>query len=67
MSVLSPHLSSLIENLHGIPFNKLLTVLQSCKELHYRDLDLLTDISDYAASVIDIWSNKQVLQQTTVF
>lgn len=48
------------EDLSGIPFGRLLTVLHSCKELHYRSSDLLTDISDYAASMVDIWSNKQV-------
>ncbi|KAM3585347.1 uncharacterized protein V6R79_014975 [Siganus canaliculatus] len=55
------------ENLHGIPFNRLLTVLQSCKELHYRDFDLLTDISDYTASVIDIWTNKQLILLLSAF
>lgn len=54
------HFICLLDNLHGIPFNKLLTVLLSCKELHYRDLDLLTATSDYIVSVIDIWTNKQV-------
>lgn len=49
------------EDLSGIPFGRLLTVLHSCKELHYRSSDLLTDISDYAASMVDIWNNKQLL------
>lgn len=49
-----------LENLHGIPFNRMLPVLLSCRELHYRDLDLLNGISDYVASLIDVWTNKQV-------
>lgn len=49
------------DNLHGIPFNRLYTVLQSCRELQYRNLDLLTDISDYVTSMIDIWSHKQLI------
>ncbi|KAM9334111.1 FAST kinase domain-containing protein 2, mitochondrial [Symphorus nematophorus] len=49
------------ENLDGIPFNRLLTVLHSCRELRYRDLDMLTDISDYVASMMDIWTNKQLV------
>ncbi|KAM4711106.1 FAST kinase domain-containing protein 2, mitochondrial [Anableps anableps] len=49
------------DNLHGIPFNRLYNVLQSCKELHYRDADLLTSISDHVASTIDIWTNKQLV------
>ncbi|XP_033181444.1 FAST kinase domain-containing protein 2, mitochondrial [Mastacembelus armatus] len=57
----------IIENLHGIPFNRLQTVLHSCKELHYRDSDLLTGVSDYVASTLDIWSKKQVLLFLSVF
>lgn len=57
--------SSLIENLYGIPFNRLFMVLQSCKELRYRDFDLLTGISDHIASMLDSWTTKQVLQQAT--
>nr|XP_046238198.1 FAST kinase domain-containing protein 2, mitochondrial isoform X2 [Scatophagus argus]XP_046238199.1 FAST kinase domain-containing protein 2, mitochondrial isoform X2 [Scatophagus argus] len=49
------------ENLHVFPFNSLLTILKSYWELRYRDLSLLTDISDYAASMIDIWNNKQLI------
>ncbi|XP_039998272.1 FAST kinase domain-containing protein 2, mitochondrial [Xiphias gladius] len=55
------------ENLHGIPFNRLFAVLHSCRELHYRDLDLLTGISDYVTSTLDIWTNKQVLLFLSVF
>ncbi|XP_034407214.1 FAST kinase domain-containing protein 2, mitochondrial [Cyclopterus lumpus] len=55
------------ENLNGIPFNRLYTVLHSCRELHYRDLDLLTDISEYVASILDIWTKKQVVLFLSVF
>lgn len=55
------------ENLHGVPFNRLMTVLQSCRELHYRNLDLLTGISDYVASTMDIWTRKQVFLFLSVF
>ncbi|XP_031707664.1 FAST kinase domain-containing protein 2, mitochondrial [Anarrhichthys ocellatus] len=55
------------ENLNGIPFNRLYKVLQSCRELHYRDLDLLTGISEYIASIIDIWTKKQVVLFLSVF
>lgn len=54
------HLICFLENLHGIPFNRLLPVLLSCRKLHYRDLDLLNGISEYVASLIDVWTNKQV-------
>ncbi|XP_076580324.1 FAST kinase domain-containing protein 2, mitochondrial isoform X2 [Chaetodon auriga] len=49
------------ENLHGVPFNRMLAVLKSYGELHYRDFDLLTDISEYITSSLDIWTNKQNL------
>ncbi|KAK2856831.1 hypothetical protein Q5P01_005566 [Channa striata] len=55
------------ENIHGVPFNRLYTVLHSCKELHYRNLDMLVAISDYVASTQDIWSNKQLLLLLSVF
>ncbi|XP_061654951.1 FAST kinase domain-containing protein 2, mitochondrial [Phyllopteryx taeniolatus] len=55
------------ENLHGIPFNRLLTVLLSCRELHYKDFALLTGISDYIASTLDIWTQKEVVLFLSVF
>ncbi|XP_047211635.1 FAST kinase domain-containing protein 2, mitochondrial [Girardinichthys multiradiatus] len=55
------------ENLNGIPFNRLYNVLKSCKELLYRDVDLLTSISDHVASTLDIWTNKQLVFFLSVF
>ncbi|XP_034720650.1 FAST kinase domain-containing protein 2, mitochondrial [Etheostoma cragini] len=55
------------ENLQGIPFNRLFTVLQSCRKLHYRDVELLTGISDYVASTTDIWNKKQVVLFLSMF
>ncbi|XP_019963519.1 FAST kinase domain-containing protein 2, mitochondrial [Paralichthys olivaceus] len=57
----------IIENIHGIPFNRLFAVLLSCRDLHYRNLDLLTGISDYVTSMLDIWTNKQMLLFLSVF
>ncbi|XP_012712710.2 FAST kinase domain-containing protein 2, mitochondrial [Fundulus heteroclitus] len=55
------------ENIHDIPFNRLYNVLQSCKDLHYRDVDLLTTTSDHVASTLDIWTNKKLLLFLSVF
>uniref|UniRef100_A0A3Q3BAC0 FAST kinase domains 2 n=1 Tax=Kryptolebias marmoratus TaxID=37003 RepID=A0A3Q3BAC0_KRYMA len=55
------------ENLHCIPFNRLFTVLQSCRNLNYRDLDLLTGVSDHVSSTFDIWTNKQLLLFLSLF
>lgn len=52
--------TSVLENIHGIPFNRIFKLLQSFRELRYRDVHLLTSISDYVASSLDIWTNKQV-------
>ncbi|KAM6893929.1 FAST kinase domain-containing protein 2, mitochondrial [Xenentodon cancila] len=57
----------IVDNLYGTPFNRLYKVLQSCNVLLYRDLTLLTEISDYVASVLDIWTNKQLLLFLAVF
>ncbi|XP_069554473.1 FAST kinase domain-containing protein 2, mitochondrial [Brachyistius frenatus] len=55
------------ENINGIPFNNLYKLLQSYRALLYRDFDLLTAISDYVASTLDIWTNKQRLLFLSVF
>ncbi|KAM9327389.1 FAST kinase domain-containing protein 2, mitochondrial isoform 2-T2 [Pholidichthys leucotaenia] len=57
----------ILENLHLMPFNRLYEVLLACKELMYRDIDLLTGISEYVASFRDIFTNKQVLLILSVF
>ena len=51
----------LTDNVHGVPFVRLLTVLRSCRDLHYRNMTLFTAISEYVVSTLDMWSNKQVL------
>ncbi|XP_077368460.1 FAST kinase domain-containing protein 2, mitochondrial isoform X2 [Festucalex cinctus] len=55
------------ENLHGVPFSKLTAVLLSCRELHYRNVNLLTGISDYVASTLDIWSQKEIVLMLCMF
>uniref|UniRef100_A0A3Q1F5R2 FAST kinase domains 2 n=1 Tax=Acanthochromis polyacanthus TaxID=80966 RepID=A0A3Q1F5R2_9TELE len=55
------------EDFHGIPFNRLYRVLQSYRELLYRNADLLTGLSEYVASPLDVWTNKQVLLFLSMF
>lgn len=52
--------SCITEHVHGVPFNRLVNVLRAYKELHSRDVALFTAISDYVASSISMWNNKQV-------
>lgn len=47
-------------NIHGCPFKILINILQSCKDLQYRNLDLFKGIADYVATTFDIWKFKQV-------
>ncbi|KAL1022345.1 hypothetical protein UPYG_G00025440 [Umbra pygmaea] len=54
-------------HVHGVPFNRLMKVLMSCKELNYRDLVLFTAISDYVGSTIDMWNNRQVILFLSAF
>ncbi|XP_062865698.1 FAST kinase domain-containing protein 2, mitochondrial [Trichomycterus rosablanca] len=51
----------LAENVHSIPFTRLMALLKACRELRYRNLSLFTSISDYLASTLPMWSNKQML------
>ncbi|KAF6361438.1 FAST kinase domains 2 [Rhinolophus ferrumequinum] len=48
-------------DIHGCPFRILMSILQSCKDLRYRNLDLFKGIADYVATTFDIWKSKQVL------
>lgn len=57
----------IVENLHGTPFSRLLQLLHSCRELQYRDARLLASVSDYVASTLDVWSNKQLLLLLSIF
>uniref|UniRef100_A0AAY4ASR6 RAP domain-containing protein n=1 Tax=Denticeps clupeoides TaxID=299321 RepID=A0AAY4ASR6_9TELE len=52
---------NIAENVHGVPFNRLLAVLRSCGELHYRNTELLLAISEHVATTCDMWTNKQVI------
>ncbi|KAL7853003.1 hypothetical protein SRHO_G00187880 [Serrasalmus rhombeus] len=49
------------ENVHGVPFTRLLGVLKSCRELRYRNYSLFSSISDYLANTFTMWSNKQLI------
>ncbi|KAG8432747.1 hypothetical protein GDO86_017114 [Hymenochirus boettgeri] len=46
--------------LDDIPFWKLINVLQSCRELSYRNADLFTAIGDYIINTAYMWQTKQV-------
>lgn len=64
MNLLFENLPRLVGNLDAVPWSRLFSVLHACRELHYRNLELLTGVSDYVGSMVDIWTSKQVLQQT---
>ncbi|XP_055062109.2 FAST kinase domain-containing protein 2, mitochondrial [Misgurnus anguillicaudatus] len=49
------------ENVHEFPFNRLLAVLISCRELRYRNYSLFSSVSEYVVNTFDMWSNKQVI------
>ncbi|XP_036110116.1 FAST kinase domain-containing protein 2, mitochondrial [Molossus molossus] len=50
-----------IGNIHGCPLKILINIMQSCRDLRYRNLDLFNGIADYVATTFDIWKLKQVL------
>ncbi|XP_041057356.1 FAST kinase domain-containing protein 2, mitochondrial isoform X1 [Carcharodon carcharias] len=56
-----------IENIHGIPFWRLVHILQSCKDLQYRNTDLLNAIGNHVASTLAIWQVKQVMLFLVLF
>ncbi|KAM8789832.1 FAST kinase domain-containing protein 2, mitochondrial isoform 3-T4 [Rhynchonycteris naso] len=50
-----------VGNIHGCPFKVLLSILQCCRGLQYRNSDLFNGIAAYVATTFDIWKLKQVL------
>ncbi|XP_058405676.1 FAST kinase domain-containing protein 2, mitochondrial isoform X1 [Diceros bicornis minor] len=54
-------------NIHGCPLKVLINILQSCRDLRYRNLDLFKGIADYVATTFDIWKLKQVLLLLILF
>ncbi|XP_062972195.1 FAST kinase domain-containing protein 2, mitochondrial [Elgaria multicarinata webbii] len=59
--------NKLIENIEGIPFWRLLSVLRSCKDLMYYNTTLYSTIADYAASTFYMWDTKQVILFVSAF
>ncbi|XP_007934142.1 FAST kinase domain-containing protein 2, mitochondrial [Orycteropus afer afer] len=56
-----------IDNIHGCPFKMLHSILQSCKDLRYRNINLFKGIADYVATTFDIWKLKKVLLLLILF
>ncbi|XP_036613009.1 FAST kinase domain-containing protein 2, mitochondrial [Trichosurus vulpecula] len=54
-------------DIHGCPFWMLMSILQSCRDLQYQNLDLFTAIADYVTTTFDMWKMKQVLALLLVF
>ncbi|KAM4626725.1 FAST kinase domain-containing protein 2, mitochondrial isoform 1-T2 [Discoglossus pictus] len=50
----------LIDNLDALPFWRLIHVLQACRELSYRNEQLLTAIGDYILATRYMWQTKQL-------
>ncbi|XP_036714495.1 FAST kinase domain-containing protein 2, mitochondrial isoform X2 [Balaenoptera musculus] len=48
-------------NIHGCPFKILISILQSCRDLQYVNIDLFKGIADYVATTFDMWKLRKVL------
>ncbi|KAM8872303.1 FAST kinase domain-containing protein 2, mitochondrial [Synchiropus picturatus] len=57
----------ILEELYGIPYNRLLAVLHAYKDLRYKDSSFLVGVSDHLASTLDIWTIKQVILLLSLF
>ncbi|XP_004701823.1 FAST kinase domain-containing protein 2, mitochondrial [Echinops telfairi] len=56
-----------LDSIYGCPFKNLVSILQACKDLHYRNVALFKGIADYVAATFDIWKLKQVLSFLLLF
>ncbi|KAG2459590.1 RAPH1 protein, partial [Polypterus senegalus] len=59
--------TTIIENITGIPFWRLVSVLQASRDLHYRNVALFSAIADYVTSTLDMWQMKQVMHFLSLF
>ncbi|XP_067892080.1 FAST kinase domain-containing protein 2, mitochondrial [Heterodontus francisci] len=57
----------IIENIHSIPFWRFVHILQSCKDLQYRNPALLTAAGNHVASTLPIWQIKQLTHFLVLF
>ncbi|XP_020365574.1 FAST kinase domain-containing protein 2, mitochondrial isoform X1 [Rhincodon typus] len=57
----------IIENIHSIPFWRLVHILQSCKDLWYRSPALLSAIGNHVAASLAIWQVKQLILFLVLF
>ncbi|XP_043549170.1 FAST kinase domain-containing protein 2, mitochondrial [Chiloscyllium plagiosum] len=57
----------IIENIHSIPFWRLVHILQSCKDLWYRNPALLSAIGNHVLSSLAIWQVKQLILFLVLF
>ncbi|XP_060638697.2 FAST kinase domain-containing protein 2, mitochondrial [Anolis sagrei] len=53
--------NKVIENIQGMPFWPLLTILRSCRDLYYRNSALFSAVADYTATAFYMWDIKQVV------
>ncbi|XP_015271491.1 PREDICTED: FAST kinase domain-containing protein 2 [Gekko japonicus] len=67
LPILNACSDKIIENIEGIPFWRLLTILRSCNDLLYRNSALFSAIADYAASAFYMWDTKQVVLFLSAF
>ncbi|XP_006889183.1 PREDICTED: FAST kinase domain-containing protein 2 [Elephantulus edwardii] len=56
-----------VDNIHECPFKKMVCILQSCRDLRYRNFDLFKGIADYVVSTFDVWKLKQVFLLLALF
>ncbi|MBN3303707.1 FAKD2 protein, partial [Amia calva] len=55
------------ENMHRIPFWRLVYLLKSCRDLRYHNYTLFSSTGDYLASTFDMWNTKQVVTFLLLF
>nr|XP_033802122.1 FAST kinase domain-containing protein 2, mitochondrial isoform X2 [Geotrypetes seraphini] len=67
LPILSNCSNRIIQNVIGIPFWQLIHILQSCRDLQYRNEVLFSTIADYVTSTMYMWQTKQVLLFLSVF
>ncbi|KAG7463980.1 hypothetical protein MATL_G00182380 [Megalops atlanticus] len=55
------------ESVHCIPFTRLIGLLRASKQLQYRDIHLLSAVTEYLMSTFEMWNTKQLVLLLLLF
>ncbi|NWJ04088.1 FAKD2 protein, partial [Crypturellus undulatus] len=57
----------ILENIHDVPFRRLIFILEACHHLQYHNIKLFSALANYVTSTICLWDKRQILLLLSAF